>query len=325
MWICLREINSPLYRLKTHIKQNLNSRPTISTGILMIDVEKAFDRLWHNGLLMKMQTYNFPLHLIKIISRFLTGRTFRVTVDGKSSQSMSLPYGAPQGAVCSPILYNIYTSDAPDPTPCKRALFADDTSYFFSSRLRGDITSALRQTMLRNHEFFQKWKININLSKSQSIFFSRRRTREIPRRPLRIGSSVTPWAESSARYLGVMLDKRLTFKEHINYACEKTNKAIRMLYPLISRRSPLNIQNKVLLYKVAIRPVFSYACPIFVDAAKCHTRKLQVLQNKTLRLILNVAYDTPTNTLHQTADIDTVQEHFNKITERFPITYDDVI
>lgn len=312
-----------LYRIKNHVKQKLNNRPNISTGMLLIDVEKAFDRLWHNGLIVKLERYNFPLYIIKMVNQFLTGRTFRVTVDGKSSQPMSLPFGVPQGAVCSPILYNIYTSDAPDPSPCKRALFADDTSYYFSSRLRGSITNALRQTMLRNQIYFQQWKININLTKSQAIFFTKRRTREIPRRPLKIGSSVTPWADTSAKYLGVLLDKKLTFKEHVEYVCEKANKAIKILYPLICRRSPLNTQNKLLLYKVAIRPVFAYACPIFGDAAKCHIRRLQILQNKILRLILNMPYDTPIHVLHETADIDNISDHFNKITERFLISYNE--
>lgn len=309
-----------LQRIKQHIKSNLNNRPSKSTGMLLIDIEKAFDRVYNAGLIVKMRNFNFPSYLVRIIGSFLADRSFSVVIDGKNSPPIQMPFGVPQGAVCSPVLYNIYTADAPNPAPCERALFADDTSYYFSSRLRGQITSALRQTMTSNEQFFCKWKIKTNLAKSQAIFFTRRRTREIPRRPLRIGNNDTPWADNFVKYLGVLLDKKLTFAPHINYTCEKVDKAIRILYPLLNRRSKLSQDNKILLYKVAIRPIMSYACPIFIDAAKTHLRKLQVKQNKILRMILNAPYDTRITTLHTMANIETIHEHFLKLTEKFSLS-----
>lgn len=255
-----------------------------------------------------------------MVSSFLKDRTFKVEVDGSSSELQQIPFGVPQGAVCSPVLYNLYISDAPDPFPCLRALYADDTSFMFSAREKGRITSALRQTMLSNMNFYRQWKINLNLNKSMAKFFTRRRTKEIPLRPLRIGPTNTLWSNEPIKYLGVWLDKTHTFRSHIENVAAKVNKAIPILYSLINRRSRLSRDNKLLLYKVAIRPIMTYAAPVLHDVAKTHIRKLQIIQNKVLRMILNADYSTRISTLHESAGIDTIHQHIDKLTEKFLLT-----
>jgi len=232
--------------------------------------------------------------------------------------------GLPQGATLSPTLYNIYTADGPDPGNCKRALFADDTAFYTSSRICATITKNLRDTFKAYLEYFRKWKITLNVNKTQAIFFTRRRTREIPKRPLYITRDCrVPWEPKHVKYLGVMLDKKLTFASHVSYVLEKTNKAISILYSLVSRNSALKVDNKLLLYKVALRPIFAYACPIFNSAAKTHLKKLQTLQNKALKMCLNVHWRTSTNVIHNEAELDCVREHFEKLTRNFLSRYDD--
>ena len=111
----------------------------------------------------------------------------------------------------------------------------------------------------------------------------------------------------------------MTFKQHINYVVDKTNKVIRILYPLINKNSKLNIKNKLLLYKVALRPVFTYGCQILHDIARTHLKKLQVLQNKALKMILNMPWSTSTTFLHELANIETIQEFVNKMNNRYTI------
>ena len=306
-----------LIRIKNHIKSNLVTRPSHSTGMLLIDVEKAFDRVYHTGLLYKLKQFEFPLYLIKLIEQFTKNRSFIVCMENVNSTTHQIPFGLPQGAVCSPTLYNLYTADVPDPAPCHRALFADDTCFFVSSPFKKDITSGLRTTMVTNLNFFNQWKINLNLEKSQAMFFTRRRLREIPQRPLRINNSSTPWSYQSVKYLGVILDKTLTFRHHIEYVIEKMNKIIHIMYPLLNRSSKLNVKNKMLLYKLAIRPVLTYASPVFSDIAECHTKKLQIAQNKVLRMILDLPMYTSINTLHELANVSLIKDHMNKLTNNY--------
>lgn len=116
-----------LFRVKNHIKSNLEQG--YSTGMMLLDVERAFDRVWHAGLLSKMIRYQFPSHVVKLVASFLNHRSFHVKVNRASSSQRPANFGVPQGAILSPILYNIFTSDAPNPSPCNRGLFADDTAF----------------------------------------------------------------------------------------------------------------------------------------------------------------------------------------------------
>jgi hypothetical protein len=120
-----------LMRITNYIKSKLNEK--FSTGMILLDVEKAFDRVWHEGLIYKMLKLRFPLYLTKIVSSFLQGRSFQVSINGKLSSLRHFKFGVPQGAVLSPFLFNIFTSDFPRSQNCKLAMYADDTSFLSSS------------------------------------------------------------------------------------------------------------------------------------------------------------------------------------------------
>jgi hypothetical protein len=133
-----------LTKLIISAKENMDNKK--STGLVMLDVEKAFDRVWHAGLLHKMINLNFPQYLTCMVSNFLQDRSFHVDVNGAQSHTYDIPFGVPQGAVLSPTLYNIYyTHDIPKSPKTKLALFADDTAFYSSSAKVIDITDALQE------------------------------------------------------------------------------------------------------------------------------------------------------------------------------------
>ncbi|GJQ75478.1 hypothetical protein Trydic_g8640, partial [Trypoxylus dichotomus] len=118
------------------------------------------------------------------------------------------------------------------------------------------------------------------------------------------------------KYLGIVLDKRLTFKNAVNNNIKKTNAAIRrLLYILINRN--VSIENKLLLFKVVLRPILTYGMPCWNRAAKHHLQRLQVMQNKCLRLALSADRYTPIRELHRAAHVDTIAEFAAKHATRF--------
>jgi hypothetical protein len=310
-----RSTTHQLNRIVNYIKRKYTINKS-STGMILLDIERAFDRVWHNGLLFKMINYNFPLYLTKIISSFLENRSFYVKLCNSSSQSKSMPFGLPQGAVLSPTLYNVFTADIPKSENCEIALFADDTSFFISSPYANVIRRNLITYSNSLEKYFKKWKVSLNMDKTQAIFFTKRRKLELPGRTIKIFNKNISW-QNSAKYLGLILDKKLTFKNHIEAVIEKANKSSRILYPLLNRKSKLNLKNKLLLYKVALRPIITYACPIFGDAAKTHQKKMQTFQNKIIKIILNVPWYTGTNYIHQQANIMLVKEYMEKLNSKF--------
>ncbi|GFT21219.1 probable RNA-directed DNA polymerase from transposon X-element [Trichonephila clavipes] len=89
------------------------------------------------------------------------------------------------------------------------------------------------------------------------------------------------------KYLGLHIDSRLTFKKHIDYLSEKFWGKISLAISLVGRRSPLSLENKVILYKQILRPVITYGSPVWGATAATHMKKIQVMQNKILRVMTN--------------------------------------
>ena len=202
------------------------------------------------------------------------------------------------------------------------ALFADDTSIRSRSRFFKIIKRRLETIIRKYLRYFRLWKIGTNAVKFKAIFITNRRSRQIPTQPLRCGDVSIEW-DDVGKYLGLMIDKRLTLKAHIDYALSKALKAIRAIYSLISRRSMLYTNNKIKAYKTAIRPVFTYGAPIILRAVRSHIARLQRFQNKSLRMVLDIRwdadimrYEATTETIHSEANIEEVETFLHRLTNK---------
>lgn len=308
--------NHQLLRVTKHVREKFQNG--LSTGMLTFDVEKAFDGVWHKALLHKMFQLKFPLHLIKMIKSFLFARSFYVSVGNEKSGAFHIVAGVPQGSVLSPILYNIFTSDIKlPPNTCEIALFADDTAFYYSHKNPSKIISHLNNACNYLTDYCSKWKIKLNASKTQATFFTRRKCqRFLPTDQVKILNSSIPW-KSELKYLGVSLDKTLTFQQHTKIAAEKALKYMGILYPLLNRKSKLNRFNKITLYKIVIQSILLYACPVWGSCARTHINKLQLVQNKCLKIILNLPYDHPTTDVHRLSNVPLISQQLQKICNNF--------
>lgn len=288
----------------------------LSTGMLLLDIEKAFDRVWHSGLVYKLICLNTPHHLTLLIASFLQGRTFHVDINGQRSRTVSIKYGVPQGAVLSPTLYNIYTADLPNNVNSSVAMFADDTAFMSTSRYFKSIEKDLILAFNKAKNYFTRWKVTLNASKTQCIFFTRRRTKQIPTGPICLSNTNVNW-DHTVKYLGVMLDKGLTFKNHVEYVSTKAHKAVRILYSMLSRNSKLNLRNKTLLYVLGIRPIMTYASPVINQIAATHIKHLQIAQNKCLRMITCAEPGTSNIDIHDETNLETIREFIHRLSVNF--------
>jgi hypothetical protein len=163
------------------------------------------------------------------------------------------------------------------------ALYAIDTAVIATSHKPTLLFSYLDSYLSDLQRWLSEWRIAINVPKSSAIIFARANTHFIQPRPVTLFGKPIKWVDTN-RYLGVTLDKRLTWSPHIEQVSRRTAQRMGLLGPLLKRRNELSVMNGVLLYNQLLRPLMDYACPVWRSAARTHFRRLQVLQSKCLRL-----------------------------------------
>ncbi|XP_035231623.1 uncharacterized protein LOC118203460 [Stegodyphus dumicola] len=279
------------------------------TGVAacFIDLEKAFDKVWHEGLIYKLNNFLFPVSLVKLIISYLKRRTFQVRVGDSLSGRKIIASGVPQGSVIGPKLFNIFVNDLPNPLNAKTLKYADDTVILSESK-----SPQLALTNLQFHinivaAWCQLWRIKINTAKCKIVQFRRYRRNVTTNTDIKIENDVIPVC-SSAKYLGVTLDDRLTFKEHVTNQVNKANGVFMSLYTVIGRKSKLSLKAKRMIYLTMIRPVMLYAAPAWAIANKTDRRKLEVLQNKILRAITNAPWFVRNSIIHADLKIKPIPE-----------------
>ena len=101
-----------------------------ATRAVALDISKAFERVWHAGVLHKLKSYGISGQIFGLISFFLSNRRLRVVLDGKSSQEYPVNAGVPQGSILGPTLFLLYINELPDDVICNIAIYADDTTLY---------------------------------------------------------------------------------------------------------------------------------------------------------------------------------------------------
>ena len=140
-----------------------------------LDVEKAFDNVWHNGLGYKIFQLNLPTKMTRWLSDFSVGRVIQVNVNGFLCNQINPRAGVPQGSVLRPLLFLIYFKDLPTPHHKQNSLsqFADDTAQMaFSLNIRY-AAKLLQQDLLNLAMWCAKWRMKLNPEKTNVIIFSR--------------------------------------------------------------------------------------------------------------------------------------------------------
>ena len=146
---------------------------------MVLDISKAFDRVWHTGLLHKLKSYGISGQIFGLSSSFLSNRRLRVVLDGKSSQEYPVNAGFPQGSILGPTLFLLYINDLPDDVICDISIYAGNTSLYSKCDRASDLWQQFElaselESDLRDMVFCgKKWLVDFNAGKTQLVFFDR--------------------------------------------------------------------------------------------------------------------------------------------------------
>ena len=179
---------------------------------VFLDISKAFDKVWHEGLIFKLKQNGISGDLLQILSDFLSNRKQRVVLNGQNSSWTNVHAGVPQGSILGPLLFLIYINDLADDLSSNVKLFADDTSLF---SVVHDVNASARKInddLKKIYKWAFQWKISFNpdpSKKTQEVIFIRK-IKKLPH-PSFVLNNNNVLPTSSQNHLGVTLDVKLTF------------------------------------------------------------------------------------------------------------------
>ena len=255
---CINQLLSIIHEIYSSFDDRFEVRS------VFLDISKAFDKVWHEGIIFELQQNGISDDLLNILSDFLRNRKQRVTLKGQSSPWTNVNAGVPQGSILGPLLFLIYINDLPDGLSSNAKLFADDTSLF--SVVHDINTSAieLNSDLKKINDWAFQWKMTFNPDRgkqAQEIVFSRK-LKKVAHSPLLFNNNNVSQVNSQT-HLGVMLDVKLIFEEHLKNVINKTSKTrglLRKLSNLLPR------QALVTIYKTFIRPHLDYGDVLYDQA-----------------------------------------------------------
>ncbi|GFX77465.1 probable RNA-directed DNA polymerase from transposon X-element [Trichonephila clavipes] len=302
-----------LLRVTNKIINGFNTK-SYTVGIFL-DVKKAFDRMWHDGLIYKMIKLKFPTYLVKIIYNYLDNRTFNVKINSTSSSIRNIAAGTPQGSILSPALYNIFTSDFPITPSVSVCLFADDAAILCNSTTADQAVRTSQSYLSQLETWLIKWRIAINTEKTNALIFRKRRANTIPP-PLKLFDEPINWTFQTS-YLGIILNDNLTYQPHFNDIKQKYWTKHFSLIELLGKKSKLSLKNRIFIYKTYLRPMLTYGCAIWGAAANNHLNDLQRLQNKVLRVIARAPIFIPRTVLHEELCVEPIHTLIANLSSNF--------
>ena len=259
------------------------------TSVAFLDLTAAYDTVWRKGLLYKF--YNFvpcPV-LLRLLNSMISGRQFRVILGCKQSPSRTLKDGLPQGSVLAPLLFNIYTADLPH-TLSRKFVYADDIALATQDRDLARTEATLTEDLSALGTYFTKWKLNPNPNKTEVACFHLNNRQANQKLNVNFGGVQLKHNERP-QYLGVTLDRALTFKSHLEKAAGKVRTRANLVQHLAGSSWGANAQ---VLRTSALSLVFSaaeYCAPVWLNSV--HTSKVDVQLNRVMRTVSGTLMPTP--------------------------------
>lgn len=245
---------------------------------IFLDYSKAFDKVSHQLLLLKMKHLNLDPNVFNWIRAFLSNRTQFVSANNIDSPVQPVLSGVPQGSVLGPLLFLIFMNDLPTNVSSKVCLFADDCVIYRKITNQNDVTSL--QTDLNNiFTWCQLCNMELNISKCKAMRVCRT-SLAYPDYHL---NDTHLESVSFYKYLGVHISSNLSWNHHVEHIIAKANRSLgyfrRNFY-----MAPSSL--KKLLYTTYIRPSLEYASSVWDPGGTTLTHELEAVQNRSVRFIL---------------------------------------
>ena len=301
-----RSVKDRLFQLTQIVAQQFATRRTQHVGAIFLDVEKAFDRVWHTGLRYELLTLNLPPLLTRWISNFLKERVVQAYIMGTTSRDVTINHGVPQGSPLSPILYLIFTHDAPPTSKVFRSIFADDLKYFVAGPNLSSITTKLQQSMDDLAVYANQWRIGLNAGKTSKLLFQRS-SRHLPDWHITLHSRAIRYVIST-KFLGITFDTTLSFTKHYHAITNLARHRLLKLLSISTSTHGPSPSTTIRLFNTYIRTLFEHGSAATCVANPSRFLQWERLQMRLISKTLDLPYTLNHDILRRHADQPTIHD-----------------
>ena len=280
--------NHALLSIVEQINTNLDNKK-FACGVF-VDLQKAFDTVDHKILLSKLSHYGISGLANKWLASYLTNRSQSVTLSGCTSDEKKVSCGVPQGSILGPLLFTMYINDMHKAfNECLVHHFADDINLLFADSNPRNLQRTVNKALKKLVEWLRANRLSLNVDKTEFLIF--RPPKQSCERIVLTLDGKKIFESSNIKYLGLLMDSRLTWKFHINELSKKLSRAIGILYK-IRAYSPQPIL--ISLYFAIFHSHLTYGLPVWGSASKNLINNIVLLQKRALRVITSADYHAHT-------------------------------
>ena len=260
---------------------------------VFFDIEKAYDTTWRHHILQTVFNIGIRGKMAIFIKNFISARTFKVRLGQALSDSCVQEQGVPQGSVLSVTLFGIAINDIANNLPfgVQANLFVDDLAIYYSSSSVNSIERKLQMAINKISDWTTKTGFKISLEKTVAVHFHRKRG--LQNEPeLSIKDHLISF-ENKAKFLGMVFDQRLYWKEHIDYLRAKCLKSLNLLKCLSKLSWGASRSSLLHIYRATTRSKLDYGCQIYGGAPPRFLKRLDAIHHLGIRLSTGAFKSSP--------------------------------
>jgi hypothetical protein len=289
-------------------------------GGLFVDIKQAFDGVWHDGLLFKLNQHKIPNYLGKWTQNYLKDRQFQVRSSNTFSAKRNIETGVPQGSVLGPVLFIIFFNDivktSPSPHDPQLALFADDVAAWVASRSLKVIQLRLQKQLDHIEHWMSEWRTQLSTSKTVFTIFNK--SNKFIQNQVELKYHNEPIQPvKNFKFLGVTLDPGFKLNKYADELSIRSYRRLNMLRKIKGKNWGASTKLITTTYKVLVRSILEYAPFTLLTMAPANQHKIEKIQRAAARIATFWPPHTSTNTIYSKLNLEPIMDRAYRLTDNY--------